>query len=428
MFSTSSVPRTRQQPVLQNDYDVIVVGGGPAGATVATLVAEYGHRVLLLEREESPRFHVGESLVPETYWTLKRLGVLDWLRKSGSPKKHSVQFVTESGKVTAPFYFDDYKQHESSQTWQVVRGEFDAMLLDNAESKGAVVRTDAQLRDVIFEEGRAVGVRVRLLSEKKSSAKNNENSVREIRSQVVVDATGQSAFLATRLGLKVTDPQLKMGSVWSYFKGAQRDEGRDEGATIIMQTAEKRSWFWYIPLANDVVSVGCTGRISDLFTAETRGQSEQIFQNELARCSAMQQRLASGTRCTDYFVTRDYSYRSSQAAGDGWVLVGDAFGFIDPVYSTGVFLALKSGEFAADAIHAALVQNDCSAAMLGCWQEKYTTGLELFKKLVLTFYQPGFSFGTFLRDYPQYRSNVIDILIGDVYKPGVGEMFDVIDF
>lgn len=420
MIQTNPPSIPRVQPVIEDSYDVIVVGAGPAGTTTAALVAEQGHRVLILERSAFPRFHVGESLIPETYWSLKRLGVLDQLSASANPKKFSVQFVTETGVETSPFYFDDYKPCPSSQTWQVVRSEFDQMLLENAESKGATARTEAQLRDVLFEGDQAVGVRVRFSSDATA------DSPREIAAKIVVDATGQSAFLATRLGLKTTDPNLKMGSVWAYYKGAHRDAGRDEGATIILQTPGKRSWFWYIPLADDVVSVGCTGAISDLF-GKGSGDAEQIFAAELTGCPAMQRRLNSGERMTDFFTTKDYSYRSSQAAGPGWVLVGDAFGFIDPVYSSGVFLALKSGEFAADAIRDALTANDLSRERLGRWQPEYEAGLELFRKLVYAFYAPGFSFGAFLRAHPQYRSNLVDILIGDIYKPGVGEMFEAMD-
>ena len=138
----------------------------------------------------------------------------------------------------------------------------------------------------------------------------------------------------------------------------------------------------------------------------------------------MQRRLKHAVPATDFLTTKDFSYRAERAAGAGWVLVGDAGGFIDPVYSSGVFLALKSGEFAADAIHDALKTGDVSAARLGCWQEKYAVGVELFRKLVYAFYTPGFSFGEFLREHPQYRGNLVDILIGDVFKPGVGEIFD----
>ncbi len=363
-----------------------------------------------------PRFHVGESLIPETYGTLKRLGLIERMKHSAYPKKYSVQFVTETGKETKPFYFDDYNPHESSQTWQVWRDDFDQMLLDNAATKGATVRTDAHVRDVLFDGERARGVRVRFGS-------GDEKDEREIGADVVVDATGQSAFLANRLGLKQSDPLLRKGTVWTYFRGAQRDKGRDEGATIILQTEGKKSWFWYIPLADDVTSVGCTGGMDYMFRT-SRGSAEEIFQQELQRCPGMQRRLRSATRCNDYFTTKDFSYRASKASGPGWVLVGDAFGFIDPVYSTGVFLALKSGEFAADAIHDALEKRDYSAARLGCWQAEYIQGLNLFRRLVYAFYTPGFSFAQFLCEHPEYRNHLTDILIGDVFKPGVGEIFE----
>jgi len=406
------------QPDVEDNYDVVVIGAGPAGTTLAALVAEFGYRTLILERSPFPRFHVGESLVPETYWTFKRLGLLEQLRQSAFPKKFSVQFVTDTGKESAPFYFDDYKPGECSQTWQVIRGDFDEMLLDNAREKGATARTDAQVLDVLFDGDAVRGVRVQL-------GAGDDRSTVDISSKVVVDATGQSAFLSNRLGLKKPDPHLKKGSVWTYFKAAQRDAGKDEGATIILQTPEKKSWFWYIPLPNDITSVGCTGDLAYMF-GSGRGTPEDIFQDEQNRCPGIQRRLKDATRCTGFFTTKDFSYRATKAAGDGWVLIGDAFGFIDPVYSSGVLLAFKSAEFAADAIHDAFGNKNFSEQQLGCWQPKYLDGLELFRKLVYAFYAPGFSFGEFLKRHPQYRSNLIDMLIGDVFKPGVGEMFDVI--
>jgi flavin-dependent dehydrogenase len=416
MISLHPPSDNRSQPELDGSYEVVVVGGGPAGATVGALTAEQGHRVLILERSSVPRFHLGESLIPETYWTLKRLGLIEQLQQSAFPKKFSVQFVSEDGEESAPFYFDEYKSHESSQTWQVERSEFDRMLLERAEQLGAVVRTDAQVLTVMFDGDRATGVRVKLTGQGGS-----ENL--EIPAKIVVDATGQSTFLANRLGLKRPDDRLKKGSVWSYFRGALRDTGRDEGATIILQSAGKMSWFWYIPLPDDIVSVGCTGNLSEMFAGD-RGGPEQIFHQELARCPGMQHRLKNAVPVTEYLTTRDFSYSAAQAAGPGWILVGDALGFIDPVYSSGVFLALKSGEFAADALHEALVDDDASAQRLGCWYPKYSAGVDLFRKLVYAFYTPGFSFGKFLRKYPQFHGNLVDILIGDVFKPGVGKMFD----
>ena len=214
-----------------------------------------------------------------------------------------------------------------------------------------------------------------------------------------------------------------MGTVWTYFRGAHRDEGKDAGATIIMQTEGKKSWFWYIPLPDDLVSVGCTGPMGYMFSKQ-RGSAEEVFAEELRRCPALEKRLAQATRETGYFTTKDFSYRAKQAAGPGWLLVGDAFGFIDPVYSSGVFLALKSGELAADAIHESLASNDLSAKSLGRWQSEYIQGLEMFRKLVYAFYTPDFSFAKFLRAHPEYKGHLVDILIGNVFRDGLGEMFD----
>ena len=416
MIQTTPASDQRPQPKLDSQYDIIVVGAGPAGSTVAALSAEFGYRVLLLDRAGMPRFHVGESLIPECYWPLKRLGLIDQLKQSAFPKKFSVQFYSEGTKASAPFYFDMHNPHECSQTWQVERGQFDGMLLDNAVAKGAVAHTRAHVLDAIWDGDQAVGVKVKL---------TDGDSPRqvEIGAKIVVDATGQSAFLASRLKLKTTDARLKKGTIWTYWKGAQRDPGKDEGATLIMQTQGKESWFWYIPLQDDIVSVGCTGNMSYMFNKD-RSDSEQIYQEELARCPALADRLANATRTEDYFTTKDFSYYSSKGAGPGWMLVGDAFGFIDPVYSSGVFLALKSGEFAADSIHEALQADDVSTERLSAWHPVYSEGVDHFRRLVYAFYAPGFSFGGFLREHPQYKSNLVDILIGDVFKPGVGEMFD----
>jgi flavin-dependent dehydrogenase len=410
---------THTQPTLDDSYEVIVIGGGPAGAAAGALLAEYGHRTLVLERTKFPRFHVGESLIPETYWSLKRLGLLDQLKASAYPRKFSVQFFSEGVKPSAPFYFDEYKQCESSQTWQVWRDSFDKMLLDNAGAQGCTVHTAAQVLDTELaqEANGEHRVQVRLTDE------DGNKTDRTLSTRVIVDATGQSAFLATRLGLKEPDPILKKGTVWTYYENAYRDEDpRDEGATLIMQTADKKSWFWFIPLLDNAASVGCTGSMDYMFPKGATPESTMA--RELERCPAMADRLTNATRIKDFMTTKDFSYYSSQGAGDGWVLVGDAYGFIDPVYSTGVFLALKSAEFAADAIHDGLESDDVSAAKLGCWQDEHRAAIDLFRKLVYAFYDPDFSFGTFLKANPQFRSNVTDMLIGDVFKPGVGDIFD----
>ena len=393
--------------------DVVVIGGGPAGSAVSTILAQQGFTVELFERERFPRFHIGESLIPETYWVLKRLGMLERMQKSPFVKKYSVQFVNAQGKESAPFYFWDNKPHECSQTWQVVRSEFDQMLLENARAHGVTAHEGVRVMDVIFDPAsagadgaRAVGVALK---------------DREVRAQVVVDASGQNGLIANRLGLRVWDPILNKGAIWSYFEGAYRDTGRDEGATMVLQTPDKQGWFWYIPQHDDIVSVGVVAPFDYLFKG--RGKNfEQIFNEEVERTPAVKKRIGGATRATGFFATKDYSYRTTRAAGDGWVLVGDAWGFLDPLYSSGVLLALKSGELAADAVADGLRAGDTSGAQLGRWAAAFNLGVDRMRRLVCEYYA-GFSFGQFIRKHPDLRGTVTDLLIGDLFTDRVDKVW-----
>jgi len=390
--------------------DVIVIGGGPAGSTVSTILAQRGVKVRLYERDKFPRFHIGESLIPETYWVFKRLNMLDKMKASRFVKKFSVQFVNAAGKESAPFYFHDNKPHECSQTWQVIRSEFDTMMLDNAREHGVEVVQPCRVMDILFDGDRATGVRVR----------DQDGREHTVNAQVVVDASGQSTMLQNRFKLRMWDPVLDKGAIWSYWRGAYRDAGRDEGATVVIQTTNRQGWWWYIPQHDNTVSLGVVGPFDYLFKG--RGSHEQVYEEEIAACPAVQRRIAGAERVTGYFATKDYSYRSKQAAGDGWVLVGDAFGFLDPLYSSGVLLALKSGELAADAIADGLAANDTSAAQLGRWGDMFNRGVDRMRRLVCEYYD-GFSFGRFIKEYPHLRGKVTDLLIGDLFDDKVDEVW-----
>ena len=396
--------------------DVVVIGGGPSGATVATLVAQQGHSVQLLEREYFPRYHIGESLIPETFWVLERLGMLEKLRGSRFVNKHSVQFVSEHGRLSEPFYFADHKPHESSRTWQVLRQDFDMMMLDNARQHGVDVHEGVRVLEVLFEEGRAVGVR----------AVDEAGVVREIRCRVVVDAAGQSCMIQDRLGLREWDPVLKKAAIWTYWKGAHRDSGRDEGATMVMQTQGRQGWFWYIPLHDDVLSVGVVAPYDYLFTGRDTKDLEKIYFEEVEKCPGVKPRIASAERAGPFRVAKEYSYRSRQVAGDGWVLVGDAFGFLDPLYSSGVLLALKSGACAADAIAEGLSKGDTSADQLGTWGPDFIAGMDRMRRLVCEFYD-GLNFGQFVRKHSDRKGLITDVLIGDLFKEDIDAIWPLMD-
>ncbi|HLQ46019.1 MAG TPA: NAD(P)/FAD-dependent oxidoreductase [Planctomycetaceae bacterium] len=395
----------------ESKTDVVVIGGGPAGSTASTLIAQTGYRVQLFEREKFPRFHIGESLIPETYWVLERLNMLPKMKNSHFVKKHSVQFVSASGKLSAPFYFWDNKPHECSQTWQVVRSEFDLMMLNNAREHGVEAHEEVRVLDVLFDEDRAVGVKVQM----------PDGSQRDVRAKVVVDASGQSGLLQNKFKLRVWDPLLNKGAIWTYWEGAYRDVGRDEGATLVIQTPNKQGWFWYIPLHDNRVSLGVVAPFEYLFKG--RGSHEQTYREEAEQCLAVKERTANARRVTGYFATKDYSYRSTEVAGNGWVLIGDAFGFLDPLYSSGVLLALKSGEMAADAIVEGLQAGDLSVRQLGKWGPTLNQGIDRMRRLVCEYYD-GFSFGKFVKNYPHLKNTVTDLLIGDLFTDRVDAVWE----
>src|SRR6267142_1161679 len=397
-----------------NNYDVIVIGGGPAGSTIASILTREGRSVVLFEKEEFPRHHIGESLMTDTYWTFQRMGLLEKLKASPFVRKYSVQFANSASKESRPFYFFEAMHHESAVTWQVTRAEFDKMLIEHAAEQGAAVHQGSAVKQVLFEGDRAVGVEVQM----------KDGSRQIFNARVVVDATGQSAMLSNKFRWRVRDPKLKKAVLYSYFKGAQREPDLNGGATLVLRTPPgSGGWFWYIPLENDITSVGIVA--DPAYLIKDRGQDlAKIFQEEIDKCESVRRRVAAAERVDKIYSIVDYSYRSKQCAGDGFILIGDAYGFLDPIYSSGVLLALKMAELAADAIHDAFNNNDFSAARLGQFQSKLDNGIESMRKLVYAFYNEGFSFSQFLQKYPEQRVNIITLLMGDVFKEGVDNIYE----
>lgn len=396
-----------------NTYDVIVMGGGPAGSSVASILAREGRQVILFEKEIFPRHHIGESLMTDTYWTFRRMGLLEKLKESPFVRKYSVQFANAAGKESRPFYFFEAVHHESAVTWQVTRAKFDELLINHAADQGAVVHQGVLVKQVLFEGDQAVGVEVQM----------PDGSREKYFAKVVVDATGQMAMLSNKFRWRVRDPQLKKAVLYSYWKGAHREPDLNGGATLVLRTEHgSGGWFWYIPLEDDITSVGIVANPEYLLKG--RGQDlAKIYQEEIEKCQPCAKRVEGGERVDKIYSILDYSYRSKHNSGNGFIIIGDAYGFLDPIYSSGVLLALKMAELAADAIHDSFQHDDFSAARLGQYQTKLDRGIESMRKLVYAFYNEGFSFSGFLRKYPDERFHIINLLIGDVFKEGVDEVY-----
>jgi flavin-dependent dehydrogenase len=387
------------------DYDALVIGGGPAGSASSAILAEYGHRVLVLEREKFPRYHIGESLLPFTYQPLKRLGLVPKMKQSAFVKKYSVVFISRSGKASQPFYFfTRYDRESVAQTWQVLRSEFDQMLLDNARAKGAGVIEEITVKELLREHGRVVGVR----------AQDKAGRVTDYRAPITLDCTGKEAFTAVRNGWRMKDPSLNKVAVWTYYQGSKREPGIDEGQTTVAYVPEK-GWFWHIPQHNDMVSVGVVAEGKYL----TRGgvkEPGQIFKREIDQNAWIKDHLSVGEQVGPYFLTSEYSHHSRHCGCDGLLLVGDAFAFLDPVFSSGVMLALKSGTLAGEEVHKAIAVCDFSSSRFAGYAAFMRQGVENMRKLVYAFYNPDFSFKKVIDKYPEAAGEITDCLSGDVNK------------
>ena len=424
-----------------NNYDTIIIGAGPAGSAASAILAEHGHRVLVLEREKFPRYHIGESLIPFSYQPLERLGLIPQMKASGFQKKFSVVFISPNGKASQPFYFfNRYDRDTVAQTWQVLRSEFDQILVNNARSKGAQVIEEIAVKELIWERSAAVPAAARANVERRSDisdgsiafqpaaagdgrtpgrvvgarAQKKSGEIVEFRAPITLDCSGKESFAAVRNGWRVKDPYLNKVAVWTYYKGSKREPGIDEGQTAVAYVPEK-GWFWHIPQHNDMVSVGVVAEGKYL----TRGgvkDPKAIFHREVEQNLWIKDHLSVGRQVGDYFVTSEYSFHARHCGCEGLLLVGDAFAFLDPVFSSGLMLALKSGVLAGEEVHKAILERDFSPQRFADYARYLRAGVENMRKLVYAFYNPDFSFKKVIDKYPDAAGDITDCLAGDVNK------------
>jgi flavin-dependent dehydrogenase len=402
-FAETRQPVPSDGGQLAESCDVLVIGGGPAGSTISSLLAEKGWKIILLEKDHHPRFHIGESLLPMNLPILERLGVLEQVRDIGILKPGVEMCSDHHPAASQTYYFEKALDLDFSYAFEVRRSEFDHLLLRNSAAKGVAVHEGIRVTTV-----QRLGDATSLVE-----AKDDTGRATSWQARYVVDASGRNAFLATRLGHKEKNPKHNSVAVFGHFEHVLRRPGRDEG-NIGLYWFE-HGWFWMIPLRDGIMSVGAVCWPDYLKTRNTT--LEDFLMDSIRLCPGVAARMKEARLKGPAQATGNFSYRSKRMSGDGYLLIGDAYAFIDPVFSSGVYLAMNSAVMAADAVDAWLHDEKEGARQLATFEKRVERGLGALSWFIYRFTTPGIH-ALFMapRNILRMEQAVLAVLAGDVFR------------
>ena len=355
-------------------YDVAIIGGGPAGSTAAALLAQAGRRVILFEREKFPRFHIGESLLPFSMKAFTRLGLHEKFSRAGFIKKYGGEIIGACSENGTKFYFKDGYRSQTDHAYQVTRGDFDKVLLDHAREFGAHVHEQTAVDGIDFShDGIQLGVR-------------SDGSFRSVRARYLVDASGRNSVLGRQFKIKKTYDHLQKLSIFAHYEGVWRRDGIDGTLTVLVRAVDR--WFWLIPVTAERTSVGMV-LDSETFR-KSKVTAEDFLEQALAEQPTIAKRMTNARRVTKVYLEADFSYRSARLYGDRWLLTGDAAGFIDPIFSSGVFLAVFSGEKCADVLNEVLDRPRKAKRLFARYERSVNRAMDVYLRFVNAWYTKEF--------------------------------------
>ena len=355
-------------------YDVAIIGGGPAGSTAAALLAQAGRRVILFEREKFPRFHIGESLLPFSMKAFTRLGLHEKFSRAGFIKKYGGEIIGACSENGTKFYFKDGYRSQTDHAYQVTRGDFDKVLLDHARESGAHVHEQTAVDGIDFShDGIQLGVR-------------SDGSFHSVRARYLVDASGRNSVLGRQFKIKKTYDHLQKLSIFAHYEGVWRRDGIDGTLTVLVRAVDR--WFWLIPVTAERTSVGMV-LDSETFR-KSKVTAEDFLEQALAEQPTIAKRMTNARRVTKVYLEADFSYRSARLYGDRWLLAGDAAGFIDPIFSSGVFLAVFSGEKCADVLNEVLDRPRKAKRLFARYERSVNRAMDVYLRFVNAWYTKEF--------------------------------------